>query len=180
MVTHAMLDFETLGTGTNSVVLSIGAVKFEPNVLTESGEDKFYVRVDPEDCQRYGLVIDAGTVMWWLKHDRAMARDILLTENVNIIPLDDAIEGFCQWWAASPVPTAIWSNGASFDIMIMRNLLRVTNHKCPWEFWEERCFRTLKSLVQPRKVPPAHHALDDAMDQAHQVQGILQTLGVQL
>ena len=30
MATHAMIDIETLGTGPNCVVLTVGAVKFNP------------------------------------------------------------------------------------------------------------------------------------------------------
>ena len=30
--THAMIDIETLGTGANCVVLTVGAVKFDPGI----------------------------------------------------------------------------------------------------------------------------------------------------
>ena len=34
MATHAMIDIETLGTEPGSVVLSVGAVKFDPFTLS--------------------------------------------------------------------------------------------------------------------------------------------------
>jgi hypothetical protein len=179
---HCMIDLETLGTGINSVVLSLGAVKFNPNHNDSDGtEDKIYLRIDAVDCQRYGLVIEAGTVMWWLHPDREAARKELLQETGSDLPLDEAVHGFKQWYESNGRPTAVWSNGSTFDIMIMRNLFRLTNHKCPWSFREERCFRTYKELMPAIKPKPvAHHALADALEQARMVQVISATMGVTL
>ena len=38
MTTHAMIDLETLGTGPDCVVLTIGGVKFNPNDISEPWE----------------------------------------------------------------------------------------------------------------------------------------------
>ena len=59
---NVMVDIETLGTSSNSVILSIGAVEFD----NENLGAEFEVYIDPESCTDHGLVIDAPTVMWWL------------------------------------------------------------------------------------------------------------------
>ncbi len=43
-----MVDLETLGTDPKSVILSIGAVTFDPENAKEDFSNTFYVNVDPE------------------------------------------------------------------------------------------------------------------------------------
>ena len=43
MATHAMIDIETLGTEPDSVVLSAGAVKFNPFTLTDPHAKTFLI-----------------------------------------------------------------------------------------------------------------------------------------
>ena len=45
MTTHAMIDLETLGTGPDCVVLTIGGVKFNPNEVSNTYQE-FYYRFD--------------------------------------------------------------------------------------------------------------------------------------
>ena len=67
-MSRIMVDLETLGTAPGSVILSIGAVRFD----VEKGLlDEFYVNIDVESSQRLGLTIDGDTVMWWLKQSDA-------------------------------------------------------------------------------------------------------------
>ena len=56
---HVMADLETLGNGPNSVIIAIGAVKFN----TQGIVDKFYVTVDPQSCIDIGLDMDASTTV---------------------------------------------------------------------------------------------------------------------
>jgi DNA polymerase III epsilon subunit-like protein len=65
-----MLDLETLGTGNNACILSIGAVKFDPFGEGLQDDSRFEVFIDPQSCTDAGLVIDASTVMWWMHPDR--------------------------------------------------------------------------------------------------------------
>ena len=61
MSVNVMVDLETLGNGSESVIISIGAVEFDP----ETGElgREFYKVVDAQSCVDAGLKIDASTVM---------------------------------------------------------------------------------------------------------------------
>ena len=48
----------------------------------------------------------------------------------------------------------------------------------PWNFWQVRCTRTLFDIgINPERPPVlAHHALEDAWNQAVGVQNVLRTL----
>lgn len=177
MTLHTMIDLETLGTKHNAVILSLGAVKFDPWKLGVI-EDRFYVTVDAASCQAHGLTIDARTVMWWFDKDRDAARASLLeSERVD---LGTALEGFAMWFG-EPMP--VWSSGAAFDNTILCNAYKAIGLQCPWQFWHNRCYRTLKAFAPELKVGAAygvlrHHALEDATTQALQLQGIIASLGV--
>lgn len=178
MSVHCMIDLETGGTGQDAAILSIGAVKFE---ATRRGEilDRFHVKVDLESCVAKGMKIEAGSFMWWLDPDRAEARaKILDGERVDIA---STLEGFTMWFGMGN-HTPIWSNGATFDIMIMRHAFKLCGLECPWKFWNERCFRTLKNLAPSRAAAAsvAHDALDDAIAQAYVVQELNQQLQLNL
>jgi len=173
---HTMLDLETLGNGHDAVIVSIGACKFDPT--GEGIVDSFHVAIDPADAQRHGLRIDASTVMWWLNADRAGAREALLSH--EMIDLPSALVGFAGWMnEAGPV----WGNGATFDNVILRNAYTATGQRCPWAFYQDRCYRTVKNLAPsiPLVREGTHHdALDDAVSQARHLQAIVRHIGVEV
>lgn len=176
---NVMLDLETLSTHNFAVILSIGACKFEPQL--DGISDSFYVRVDPESCQKIGLRIDAPTVMWWLSPERDEGRKKLLAPPEERWDIHDALDGFAQWYGRDPLPT--WGNGAGFDNVIIRNAFTLAGMECPWGFRDDRCFRTLKVMSGGLSVPhvgTAHDALDDAVHQAKLTQAILKHIGVML
>lgn len=175
---HVMLDLETFGNGSTASIISIGAVKFDPNTMTRV-DDSFYVAVDPESCAQYGLKIDAGTILWWMQPDQTGAReDWLKTEKLD---LASALEGFAMWFGANSMP--VWGNGATFDNVILRNAYQVTGLECPWSFRHDRCYRTFKSIapaVEMQRVGQYHNVVDDAISQAHHLQDIVAHIGLEL
>ena len=178
MTVHVMIDLETLGEGNYACIISLGAVKFDPQ--GDSILDRFYVAIEPESCVKRGLRMDADTILWWLHPDRAAARNALLADERH--DLQSALAGFSDWFGPGSLP--VWGNGATFDNVILRNAYSVIDLDCPWSFWDDRCFRTLKNLA-PAVFPPvnpvvAHHALDDAIFQALCTQNIVKALGLTL
>jgi exodeoxyribonuclease VIII len=176
-----MIDIETLGTGPDAALLSLGAVKFNP-----SGDgviDAFYIRIDAASCEQFGLSIDAKTVAWWMSGDRRAARDAL--DATDPVDLPSALDGFAAWLGPDSMP--VWGNGATFDNVIVRSAYDAIGMECPWKFWHDRCFRTYKNLAKhiapPKALMPAdsavpHHALFDAHLQALHMQVISEFLGV--
>lgn len=178
MATHIMIDLETLGTRHNAVILSIGAVKFDPGIPADI-QDRFHVAVDPSSCQNFGLEIDASTVMWWLHADRDMAREKLLGHLRFDLPT--ALEGFALWFGQESMP--VWGNGATFDNMILRSAYEATHIPCPWKYWHDRCFRTVKNMVPAiaqLHLGVLHDAANDAASQALHLQVLVRHLGLEI
>ena len=177
MSLHVMIDIETLGTKPGAALISLGAVKFDPN--TDDEMDKFYTAIDPESCTRHGLRIDAATVMWWMHDDRAEARKQLMSEKQ--LDLVTALYGFSEWFGKESLP--VWGNGATFDNVLLRIAFEATGIDPPWKYHHDRCYRTLKSLVPSSAIiAPAntieHHALNDAVFQAEYLRKVWQMLDV--
>jgi len=156
---HVMVDLETLGNGSNAVVVAIGAVQFNAGGVGSV----FSVLVDPQSCVASGLQMDVSTVMWWMKQSDA-ARAALQGKGLL---LGDALEQFSSWF---PKEGCLWGNGATFDNVILSNAYRAVGQKTPWPYWGDRCYRTVKNLYPEIKAPvfqgTAHNALDDAAHQA--------------
>jgi hypothetical protein len=174
-MTHIMLDLETLGTGNDAVILSIGAVKFD----AENIIDRFHIAIDPETCTKFGLKMDASTVMWWLGPTLGEARESLL--NNATVDLPSALYGFTDW-VGDDEPT-IWGNGSTFDNVILRSAYRAVGLDYPTSFRLDHCYRTIRSLapgIEVDRIGVHHNALDDAEYQARTMQAIMKHLGIPL
>ena len=167
---NVMLDLETLGNGSQSVIISIGAVEFDKHELYR----EFYAVIDPESCVKAGLKMDTSTVMWWMKQsDQARA-----AFNEKGVSLSTALSDFMDWLDDKAL---VWGNGATFDNVILDNAYRATGLAKPWKYNADRCYRTLKALYP--QVPLGarsgtyHNALDDARHQAIHASKILNLIG---
>lgn len=172
-----MLDLETFSTDAGGSILSIGACKFDPMVLGVT--DKFHVAIDPVSGEDFGLKMSASTVMWWLDNARHDARQQLLSH--KRIDLASALEGFALWFGPHSLPT--WGNGVRMDNAMLEAAYKVAGMECPWQFYDERCYRTVKNLapqINLERVGVHHDALDDAISQAVHLQQIVAKLGIVL
>lgn len=175
MPLNIMTDLETLGTGNDALILSIGAVKFDSRGV----QDRFHAAICPKDAARYGLKMDPSTIMWWLDDDRQKAREALLSH--ERVDLATALEGFRMWYGDQSLPT--WGNGATFDNVILRNAFEAVGMETPWKFWDDRCYRTVKNMVTAVKMERTgthHDALADAESQANHLIACLRRLRVSL
>lgn len=166
MKTRIMLDLETLGNKPGSVIVAIGAVKFSDGEITSS----FYERVDPESCVATGLRMDSATVMWWLRQ----ADEVRLEITRPGKELLEVLSAFALWIGSDDAE--VWGNGAAFDNVILAAAYDSTGLERPWKFWNDRCYRTLKSLrpdVPMDRAGTHHNALDDAESQARHLMAIL-------
>lgn len=182
MKNRIMVDLETLGTAPGSVILSIGAVRFD---VEEGLLDEFYVNIDVESSQRLGLTIDGATVMWWMKQSDA-ARAKLSEgsgEDVGV-----ALGKFLAWANKDSPVDELWGNGADFDNVLLasvgRKLSEDPRYAGAWGsvrpslYRQNRCYRTLKNLSKIPFTKPvvAHDALEDAKAQAVHLIEILKEL----
>lgn len=165
---NVMLDLETMSTESNAAICSIGAVKFS---LDEGIVDEFYCTVDAADCKKHGLDISTDTVRWWSKQPK----EVLEQLRKNNVPLQDALTTFSKWYGTKSLPT--WGCGAGFDNVIIENAYKAVGMKRPWTPWDDRCYRTMKEVIQIPQKPREgtyHNALDDAK---HQTNHLIQILG---
>jgi hypothetical protein len=182
---HIMLDLETMDTSSTAVVLSIGAVAFDPNSNTLG--DRFYLELvdDVPAQQARGRTISGDTVNWWMQQSddarKLFARVAPGTETPQRVSTFEALSRFGLFVAANGDKDAeIWGNGADFDNIILGNLYEAFGLRKPWSYSRNRCYRTMKNIgVGPRRatrVGTHHNALDDAVTQASHLQEIIACL----
>ena len=170
-MSNIMLDLETLGNGSDAVIIAIGAVKFDPK--TGFVGDGFYELVHPKSCTDIGLKMDSSTVMWWLKQSHE-ARGAFADES-KMRPLPEVLEEFATW-VEDREKALVWGNGANFDNVILSNAYKAVNQPQPWPYWGDRCYRTISALrkdIKRNRVGTHHNALDDATTQAQHLLEIL-------
>jgi hypothetical protein len=158
---------ETLATSPNSVILTFGAIKFDPFDADKDLTDGLYLRVDVDEQIALGRHVDAGTVEWWGTQSEEV-REEALGEQDRV-----DLETFTHQLNRFLVGTGrIWAQGPVFDIVIMENLYRQMGKPCPWLYYNIRDSRTLlKALGDSRQGGALlHNALADAVSQAQAVQ----------
>jgi hypothetical protein len=167
MPKHLMVDMETMAVSPNAVVLSLGAVHFNP--WGNGYGDKIYFRINIDDQDALGREVDPNTLDWWATQDPAIMEEAFSPD--NRIPLVEAIDIFHKFaWGCD----AYWSHGATFDLVIIENLYCQLGRPVPWNYWALRDTRTLFDLGFDPDMPKGgkHDALQDAIRQAVGVQNI--------
>ena len=157
-----MLDLETLSTRHESVILTLGAVKFSPwdqEVNTETG---LYLRIDVDEQLQLDRHVQQETVDWWGKQAEEV-REEALGEHERT-RLGDSVDQLNRFLVGAE---NIWCQGPAFDIVILENLYRQLGRPTPWQFWQISDSRTItkRMLKDPRKdmQTDLHNALADAL-----------------
>lgn len=169
-----MLDLETLGKAAGCPILSIGACAFTPG---QGPGDVFYEHMDIGMQAAFGLKMNPETVLWWMNQSDA-ARQALLGGQLKAKDPSTVLYLFEEWYKRVG-GTAIWGNGADFDLPILGALYDLNNRPRPWAYNAGRCMRTIFSLVGKKpgafgsKNDLAHDALSDAIYQAKETAGAM-------
>lgn len=173
MTKHLMVDMETMAVTPNAVVLSLGAVHFNP--YGSGYSDKIYFRVSIDDQDALGREVDPKTIEWWSQQDPAIMEEAFSPD--NRISLVDAMDQFHKFaWGCD----RFWSHGATFDLVMLENIYRQLNKPLPWNYWQLRDTRTLFDLGFDPDMPTGskHDALQDAIRQAAGVQNMYRKLNI--
>jgi hypothetical protein len=171
-----MLDLETLSTRPESVILTIGAVKFDPwgdDVDTEHG---LYHRVNVDEQLTLDRHVQEETVQWWGKQPPEVFEEAM--GESNRVGLETMCADLNRFLVGV---NNIWCQGPAFDIVILENLYRQLVKPTPWQFWQIRDSRTLFGTHgDPRSKDrkAAHNALMDCYYQAIGVQEIYKKVQV--
>ena len=162
-----MLDIETLATSPSSVVLTFGAIKFNPFNADSEMSDGLYFRINVDEQIALGRTVDEGTVVWWGTQNEEVREEALGEHNrVSLEEFTRALNKFVVG------VDRIWAQGPVFDIVILENLYRQLGKPAPWQYYTIRDSRTLlKALGDDRKAGQLlHNALADAVSQAQAIQ----------
>lgn len=173
---HVMLDIETLSTQMNAVVLSIGALVFDP-FTGEIGE-KFYVELDlDEQPSRH---ISMGTLRFWtsqIQKDPTKGAIIVGADKAPVSHALTLLKKFIERNTRGKLE-ALWACDPDFDCAILRNLYAEHNRETPWAFYQPKSVRTIRMLAKQFAtestaatvaVTVTHNALEDCERQANEV-----------
>lgn len=177
---YIVLDLETLGTEPGCPILSIGACAFD---LESGNEPAFYRKIHLAHQPTYKISVD--TLKWWMEQDHA-AQAAAWIEGEDAENYYAALQLFGIWVdsvrkSAGEDGITIWGNSSSFDNEILRAAYKHCGLGAPWNFREDRDFRTLRALYKEKVPEPTfiglrHHAKDDAIHEAHWLKLILQRM----
>lgn len=173
MAKHLMVDLETMAVTPRAVVLTLGAVHFNP--YGNGYGDKLYLRLDLDDQDKLNREIDPNTLDWWAKQDPKVMEEAFSPD--NRVKLVDAMEQFKKFaWGCD----AFWAHGSLFDIAILEDIFRQIQMPVPWNYWQVRDTRTIFDLGWDPDMPQAskHDALQDAIRQSVGVQNVYSKLKV--
>jgi exodeoxyribonuclease VIII len=179
--THLMIDLETLGTEPFAPIVSIGACTFylgEPPAGTEPIADCFYQVIDVESSLELGMRPSGSTLKWWMQQSDA-ARAVF--DEPQAVSMPVALDAFTDYVNSRPLQ--VWGNSARFDCGLLAAAYKACNKELPWQYWNERCYRTVKNLpgansIAVQRVGTHHNALDDAITQALHLRSVHQALGL--
>ena len=176
MTTHATIDIETLGTSPDTVVLTIGGIKFDP--MEDDGlHSEFYYRLNADEQIDMGRTVDEKTLEWWETQSEEVKAEALDTN--DRIPVEETLKALNKWLVGVD---KLWCQGPVFDIGILENLYKQIGLHHNWPFYIIRDSRTLFSLMDkdPRKEIDfaAHNALADAIVQSLCIQKVYKKLNL--
>jgi exodeoxyribonuclease VIII len=144
--------------------------------VSDGAVAEFYGTVDLQSCLNVGLGIDAGTWAWWMRQDQ----DARLAVLDGTRPLGVVLEEFAVWLESLPGEVHVWGNGSDFDNAILAECYRRLGRGLPWEYWNNRCLRSLVKVlgvsVKRDVFSLKHHALEDARHEMRLLQECLRVL----
>lgn len=168
-----MVDLETLAVSPRSVILTLGAVHFDP--YGSGYTDSIYFRFNLDDQDKLGREIDPNTLDWWAKQDVKIMEEAFSSD--DRVSLSEAVDRFHKFaWGCS----AFWSHGSAFDLVILEDLYKQIGRTPPWNFWQLRDTRTIFDLGVDPEMPKEskHDALQDAIRQSVGVQNVYKKLKI--
>jgi len=154
-----MMDLETLGTSSDSVILSIALVEFD-RTTGETG-DWIYEKIDPLQDRKVCL----DTVRWWSAQPAGLFEDAMSGN----WPLSAMLKRIANWFG-SQGRKFIWSQGSDFDIVIIEHAMKQHGVYPPWRYNAKRDTRTAYDVkgFDASSIPregDVHHAMSDAKHQ---------------
>tara|TARA_R110000868_G_scaffold302156_5_gene562655 strand:+ start:823 stop:1380 length:558 start_codon:yes stop_codon:yes gene_type:complete len=171
-----MIDIESLDVTPNCVILTIGAVAFDPLGAGPTEQLELRPLID-EQSEKYNRTISEDTVRWWSQQSADAQHESLGDhDRISFTECMDKLHRFC--WNRNRV----WSHGATFDIVAMQTAWDMLGKKAPWPYYNARCTRTIFDLAgvslkdSGYATKTTHKAVEDAIHQVYVLQAAYQKL----
>lgn len=186
-IRDVMVDLETLGTKPGSVILSIGAVAFNPRKPWDPmfgqpvNEVRFLSLVSLESCLDVGLRIDPGALRFWLEQEHIARKQAFAGD----VPIGAALRSLSDWlYKIAPGENGessakIWGHGASFDPPILAAAYDKCGLPLPWKFREVRDTRTVFDMANYSYRGKHHTVIEDCLGQCEAICESYKKLGLQ-
>lgn len=168
---HLMLDLETLGQTADCVFLSLAAVQFD---LKGKIGLTYTKNVALNSALKHNRKISSDTIKWWLEQNPKIMAKMF----INPLSLEEVLDSFRFFCIGLGEPNLnVWSNGASFDIPILKHAYENIGMELPWKFYNERCYRTAFALSGLSKTPKDQNLAHDPLEDCYyQIQELLKAL----
>lgn len=165
-----MIDLETLDTSPYCVILTIGAVLFDPKGTSVTQKLSLRPTIE-EQSEKFNRTISEGTLHWWSSQSPDAIEEAMGDrDRMSFKECMETLYKFC--WNRR----AVWSNGASFDIVAIETSWRSLDMQIAWPYYTVRDTRTLYEVagvsLKDKKygTRTTHKAVEDAEHQALVVQ----------
>ena len=175
-VDSCILDIETLGTHSDSVVLSVGLVAVdsaEEYTFKQLIEDGLYLKLSASSQIKDGRKIYKDTLEWWGTQGDGARK--VLDPSPDDIPYTELAPSIAAYFKSKGVDSnsvKMYARGSHFDFGILHDLLRrtggLTDKDLPWNYWNIHDSKTVQDTLIDAKIdvqPPEfihHNALHDA------------------
>jgi hypothetical protein len=125
--THLMVDIETLGLQTDSVILSIGAVCFNIEDGTLGEEFEMYPIVETQNNRN----MEWSSLKFWLNQPDSVRKQ--QSESIRTSHLLNCFYSFSEFCSENlTTDFKVWGNG--FDIPLLNQAYSQYNIKTPWSY----------------------------------------------
>lgn len=181
---HFMLDLETLSTQPNAHILETALLCFDP--VSGGLYEPVSLHARHGLDEQNGAVIDASTLEWWYKTNRAyLAKLLNPTEKESLVETLRRMKTLFDE-ARGDGGLIVWNTGV-FDVGILNNAFKrlVDPNITLVEFWEIRNCRSLQTIgdMFPRLVQSVsattHNAYEDCIRQIRYITDVTQYLAKQ-
>jgi len=168
-IVHFLLDWETLDTRPEAVVLSCNIMQFDP--ATDTAHEQLQLTFAAELIEEQlnaGRTVSSSTLEFWMVQG-LKAREGLY-EGTRLYPMHVALRELTKFVSGTMVTAQaedarIWGNGADFDVAILNSLCKQFEVPSPFRYNSSRCARTVMAAYPDLKVRAptglAHHPYYD-------------------
>lgn len=106
LMTHVMVDLETMGNNPEAPIIAICAVFFDPRT-GKTGEE-FYQIVSLESAMEFGAKPDAATIIWWMKQSAEARAAITGGDAISLMDAIDNLDEFIHTNSANGAALGQW------------------------------------------------------------------------